>query len=78
MVPRSIAQEPRRAVAQAADRKARNLERDGASETDGASEATDNTLKARRSGQVRVPERECVEDRGGNVTSGWSGDWKPG
>jgi hypothetical protein len=65
-------------TAQADERKARNLERDGVSETDDASCATDNTLKATRSGQARAPEREREEDRRGNVTSGWSGDWKPG
>jgi hypothetical protein len=54
-------------------RKARNLERVGASETEGASEATENTLKTSQRGQAHAPETEREEDRGDNATSGWPG-----
>jgi len=55
------------------NRKARNLEQEGASGDGGIGKATSNTLKAGRRVQRFDLARERSGDLGGNVTSGCSG-----
>jgi len=59
-------------------RKARNLERAGVSETDDASEATDNTLKTDRAVKPALPKRGAKKTAPAKVRSGWPGEWKSG